>query len=381
MTVDDLEGHLQTHWPTIHTSLVEGSYAPQPVRRTEIPKPGGGIRNLGIPIVLDRFIEQALLQVLQEEWDPTFSERSYGFRPQRSAHQAVGQAQEYIREGYTWVVDIDLEKFFDQVNHDVLMSRVRRRVQDRRVVSLIHRFLKAGVLTLEGSVEPTAEGTPQGGPLSPLLANLLLDELDKELEKRGHRFARYADDANIYVRSRQAGERVMASVTRFLKRRLRLTVNEAKSAVDRPWNRTFLGFTFTRRQPNRRQVSEKALKAFKAKVREITGRTRGRTIRQIVQELRQLMLGWRAFFGLAEVGSPLRDLDKWIRRRLRNYHWKQWGRKRYRELRKRGVGRHLAWNTVKSAHGPWRLSQSPALAIALSTRSFAALGLPNLWEG
>jgi RNA-directed DNA polymerase len=380
MTVDDLGEYLKTHWPTIRAALLEGTYAPQPVRRTVIPKAGGGTRNLGVPTVLDRFIEQALLQVLQEEWDPTFSERSYGFRPQRRVHQAVEQAQADIRAGYTWVVDIDLEKFFDRVNHDVLMSRVRRRVKDRRVVSLIHRFLKAGVLTLEGSVAPTAEGTPQGGPLSPLLANLLLDELDKELEKRGHRFARYADDANIYVRSRQAGERVMASVTRFLKRKLRLTVHEAKSAVDRPWNRTFLGFTFTKRQSNRRKVREKALKAFQAKVRAITGRTRGRTMQQIVQELRQLMLGWRAFFGFAEVRSPLRDLDKWIRRRLRSYHWKPWGRRGYRELRKRGVGRQLAWNTVKSAHGPWRLSQSPALAIALPQRYFAALGLPSLSE-
>jgi RNA-directed DNA polymerase len=381
MTVDGLGEYLKTHWPMIRAALLEGTYAPQPVGRTVIPKPGGGTRNLGIPTGLDRFIEHARLQVLQAEWDPTFSDRSYGCRPQRSAHQAVGQAQAYTREGYTWVVDIDLEKFFDRVNHDVLMSRVRQRVQDRRVVSLIHRFLKAGVLSLEGSVEPTAEGTPQGGPLSPLLANLLLDELDKELEKRGHRFVRYADDANISVRSQQAGDRVMASVTRFLKRKLRLKVNEAKSAVDRPWNRTFLGFTFTKCQFNRRKVSEKALKAFQAKVRALTGRTRGRTIRQIVAELRQLMLGWRAFFGFAEVRSPLRDLDKWIRRRLRSYHWKQWGRRGYRELRKRGVGRQLAWNTVKSAHGPWRLSQSPALAIALPQRYFAALGLPSLFAG
>jgi RNA-directed DNA polymerase len=293
----------------------------------------------------------------------------------------VGQAQGDIRAGYTWVVDIDLEKVFDPVNHDVLMSRVRRRVQDRRVVTLIHRFLKAGVLTLEGRVEPTAAGTPPGGPRSPRRANLWLDELDTELEQRGHRFARDADEANIDGRSRQAGERVMASVTRVLKRTLRLKGKEAKSAVDRPWNRTVLGFTCTRRPPNRRQVSEKALKAFKAKGRAITGRTRGRTIRQIVQALRQLMLGWRAFFGVAEVRSPLRDLDTWIRRRLRSDHWKPWGRTRSRERRKRGVDRQVAWHTVKSAHGPWRLSQSPALAIARSRRSFAALGLPSLIEG
>jgi RNA-directed DNA polymerase len=254
-------------------------------------------------------------------------------------------------------------------------------VQDRRVVSVIHRFRKAGALTLEGSIEPTAEGTPQGGPLSPLLANLLLDELDKELEQRGHRVVRDADDANISVRSRQAGDRVMARVRRLLKRTLRLTVNAAKSAVDRPWNRTCLGFTFTKRQFNRRNVSAKALKTFHAKVRALTGRTGGRTRPQIVQERRPLRLGWRAFFGFAEVHSPLRDLDKWIRRRLRSYHWKPWGRRGDRELRTRGVGRQLAWNTAKSAHGPWRLRQSPALAIALPQRYFAALGLPSLFEG
>jgi RNA-directed DNA polymerase len=317
MTVEDLGAYLQAHWPTIRAAWLAGTYVPQPVRRTEIPKPGGGTRHVGIPTVLDRFIAQALLQVLQEAWDPTFSERRDGFRPQRSAHQAVEQAQAYIRDGYTWVVDLDLEKFFDRVNHAVLLSRVRRRGQDRRGLTLLHRFLKAGVLTLEGRVEPTGEGVPQGGPLSPLLANLLLDELDKELEKRGHRFARYADDANIDVRSRQAGERGMASVRRVLERTLRLTVNEAKSAVDRPWNRTFLGFTCTRRQFNRRQVSEKALQAFQVKVRERTGRTHGRTMRQIVQGLGQVILGWRAFFGFAAVRSPLRDLDKWLRRRLR----------------------------------------------------------------
>jgi RNA-directed DNA polymerase len=380
MSVDELAGHLRRRWPSIRAALVDGTYAPQPVRRVEIPKPGGGVRKLGVPAVVDRFVEQALLQVLQAEWDPTFSASSFGFRPKRSAHLAVAQAQAYLREGYAWVVDLDLEQFFDRVNHDVLMSRVRKRVKDRRVLVLLHRFLKAGVMSLEGVLDPTPEGTPQGGPISPLLANLLLDDLDKELQRRGLRCVRYADDCNVYVRSRQAGERVMASVTRFLERKLKLKVNAAKSAVARPWHRKFLGFTFTRTRPNRRKVSEKALQAFKANVRAVTGRTRGRTIRQIVAELRTLVLGWRAYFGFTEVPSPLTDLDKWIRRRLRSYHWKQWGRRRYRELRKRGVSADLAWNTVKSAHGPWRLSQSPALVIALPWRYFAALGLPSLVE-
>jgi hypothetical protein len=293
----------------------------------------------------------------------------------------VGQAQAEIRDGDTWVVAIDLETFVDRVNHDGLMSRVRRRVKERGVVILIHRCVKAGVLTLEGRVEPTAEGTPPGGPLSPLRANRRWDDRDQELEKRGHRCARDADEAHMDVRSRQAGARVMASVTRVLERQLRLKVNEAKSAVDRAWNRKCLGFTCTARRPTRRQVSEQARKACTAKGRELTGRTRGRPIRQIVQELRQLRRGWRACFGFAEVRSPLCDLDKWIRRRLRSYHGKPWGRRRYRERRKRGVDRRWAWNTVKSAHGPSRLSQSPALAIALPQRSFAALGLPSLQEG
>ena len=378
MTVEELPGHLREHWPRHKEALLTGDYKPQAVRRVSIPKPGGGERQLGVPTVLDRFVQQALMQVLQGEWDDGFSPSSYGFRPNRSAHQAVAKAQAYIREGYAYVVDLDLEKFFDRVNHDVLMAKVTDRMRDGRVLKLIRSFLKSGAITLTG-YEPATEGTPQGSPLSPLLSNLLLDELDKELEKRGHRFARYADDCNIYVRSKVAGERVMASVTRYLEKRLRLKVNAAKSAVDRPWNRKFLGFSFTtRRQQYRRKVGDKALKSFKTKVREITRRTRGRTLSGIIEELKSYILGWKAYFGFCEVLSPLKELDKWVRRRLRSYAWKQWGRAGYRELRKRGVEQMLAWNTCKSAHGPWRLSQSPALGIALPGQYFRSLGLPSL---
>jgi RNA-directed DNA polymerase len=379
MTVEELPGYLRQHWPEIRAGLLAGSYRPSPVRRVEIPKPGGGVRKLGIPTVLDRLIQQALLHVLQPDWDKTFSDHSYGFRPRRSAHQAIARAQQYLEEGYGWVVDLDLEQFFDRVNHDKLMSLVKGRVADRRVLQLIDRYLKAGVLTGDG-FEATVEGTPQGGPLSPLLANLLLDDLDKELERRGHRFVRYADDSNIYVHSLRAGQRVLASVTRFLERRLQLTVNAAKSAVDRPWRRTFLGFTFTRRRPNRRQVSEKALKALKQEVRQRTGRTRGVPLQRVVQDLRQYLEGWYAYFRFAEGQSIFKEMDSWVRRRLRCYVWKQWGRRRYRELRRRGVSQDLAWNTCKSAHGPWRLSRSPALAIALPGHHFDRLGVPRLYQ-
>lgn len=376
MSVEQLPDYLKKHWPRIKTELISGKYKPHPVKRVEIPKPGGGIRKLGVPTVTDRLIQQALMQVLQADWDHTFSPSSYGFRPRRSAHQAVVRAQEHLRDGHNWVVDIDLEKFFDRVNHDILMQRVKERVKDSRVLRLVNRFLKAGVM-VEGEYEPTQEGTPQGGPLSPLLANLLLDDLDKELERRGHRFVRYADDCNIYVRSKRAGERVMESVSHFLMHRLKLKVNREKSAVDRPWKRTFLGFTFTTRGLKRR-VSDKSMQGFKQEVRRLTRRTRGKQIQQIIEELKVYLTGWKGYYGFAEILSPLRDLDKWIRRRLRSYMWKQWGRKGYRELRARGVSRELAWNTSKSAHGPWRLSQSPALAIALSERFFRNLGLQSL---
>jgi len=376
MTVEELRPYLRKHWPEIGEQLLSGSYYPEVVRRVEIPKLSGGKRKLGIPTSLDRFIQQAMLQVLQDRWDPSFSEASFGFRPSRSAHQAVGRAQEHLRAGFRWVVDMDLEKFFDRVNHDKLMGEVRKRVSDCRVVQLIHRYLRAGVL-VDDVIYETEEGTPQGGPLSPLLANLLLDELDRELERRGHRFVRYADDCNIYVGSMQAGERVLESVTRFLSSRLQLKVNEAKSAVGRPWERTFLGFTFDRRL--RRKVSLKALKAMKERVREKTWRTLGRRLQVTIDDLRRYLVGWKAYFSFAEVRSVLKELDSWIRRRLRCYLWKQWGRRGYRELRLRGVSRELAWNTSKSAHGPWRLSRSPALAIALPGKYFAVLGLPQLF--
>jgi RNA-directed DNA polymerase len=375
MGVEELRPHLKQHWPRLRAQLLSGSYEPQPVRRVEIPKAGGGLRKLGIPTAVDRFIQQAVLQVLQPEWDQTFSEYSYGFRPGRRAHQAIAKAQEYISMGYEIVVDMDLEKFFDRVNHDVLMSRVARRITDKRVLKLIRGYLNSGVLE-NGLVSPTDEGTPQGGPLSPLLSNLLLDELDKELERRGHRFVRYADDCNIYVGSERAGERVMAGTKRFLERRLRLKVNEQKSAVGKPSERKFLGYSFTSEAAPRRKIAKQSVQRFKERVRELT--KRGRNLQLVITDLTRYLRGWAGYYGWCETKSQLQVLDGWTRRRLRGYIWRQWQRprRRYRILRRHGIPASQAWRVVH--FGPWRASRSQALSRVLPNAYFASRGLHSL---
>jgi RNA-directed DNA polymerase len=382
MTVDQLSDYLKQHWPAIREQLLNGTYEPKPVRRVEIPKPdGGGMRKLGIPSVLDRFIQQAVMQVLQRRWDRTFSESSYGFRPGRSAHQAVAQAQQYIAEGYGWCVDFDLEKFFDRVNHDKLMGRIAKRVEDKRLLKLIRAFLNAGVME-NGLVSPSVEGTPQGGPLSPLLSNLVLDELDRELERRGLRFVRYADDCNIYVRSERAGQRVMESITRFITQKLKLKVNEPKSAVARPQERKFLGFSFSVGTEVKRVIAPKALDRFKQRIREITPRAKGVSLETTMEELAPYMRGWRSYFGFCETPEVLRSLTSWVRRRLRCALWRQWKtpRRRRAALLALGVPPPLASSMAGSGRGPWYLALTHTLHVWLSNAYFKSLGLPSLVE-
>jgi RNA-directed DNA polymerase len=379
LTVDQLSAYLKQHWPAIREQLLSGTYEPKPVRRVEIPKPDGGVRKLGIPTVLDRFIQQAVMQVLQRHWDRTFSESSYGFRPGRSAHQAVAQAQQYIAEGHSWCVDLDLEKFFDRVNHDKLMGQIATRVEDKRLLKLIRTFLNAGVME-NGLVSPSVEGTPQGGPLSPLLSNLVLDELDRELERRGLRFVRYADDCNIYVRSERAGQRVMESITRFITEKLKLKVNEAKSAMARPQERKFLGFSFATGSEVKRVIAPKALGRFKQRIREITRRAKGVSIKVTMAELAPYMRGWRGYFGFCETPEVLIGLTRWVRLRLRAALWRQWKtpRRRRAALLKLGVRPRLASNTAGSGRGPWYLARAKALSVGLSNARFKSLGLPTL---
>jgi RNA-directed DNA polymerase len=383
MTVEELPGYLQQHWPAIREQLLRGTYEPKPVRRVEIEKPdGGGMRKLGIPTVLDRFVQQAVMQVLQRRWDPTFSDHSYGFRPGRSAHQAVAQAQQYIAAGYDWVVDFDLEKFFDRVNHDKLMGQIAKRVADKRLRKLIRAFLNAGVME-DGLISPSVEGTPQGGPLSPLLSNLVLEELDRELERRGHGYVRFADDSNVYVRSERAGQRVMESITRFITHQLKLKVNEAKSAVARPQERKFLGFSFTAGPEVKRVIAPKALERFKRRIREITRQAKGVSIQTTIAELASYMRGWCGYFGFCETPEVLVYLTRWVRLRLRVALWRQWKtyRRRRAALIALGVRSRLARNTAGSGRGPWYLARSKALSVGLSNAYFRSLGLPSLVEG
>jgi len=383
MTVEQLRACLHEYWPRIKEELLAGSYQPLPVRKVEIPKAGGqGMRMLGIPTVIDRLIQQALHQVLSPLFEPSFSESSYGFRPNRSAQQAVVKAREYVREGRRWVVDIDLEKFFDRVDHDGLMSRLARRIKDKRVLRLIRRYLQAGIMS-DGLTTARREGTPQGGPLSPLLSNILLDELDKELERRGHQFCRYADDCNIYVQSRSAGERVMKSVTRFLERRLRLKVNAEKSAVARPWERKFLGYSLTSNREPRLKVAKDSVQRLKGKLREIFRRGRGRNLGKLIaEELTPLLRGWMNYFRLAEVKGIFDELDSWIRRKLRCLIWRHWKRTftRAKGLRQRGLDEVRAWESATNGRGPWWNAGASHRHAAFPKSYFDRCGLLSLLE-
>jgi RNA-directed DNA polymerase len=379
MSVDELPDY--SALLAVREQLLRGTYVPQPVKRVEIPKPDGGVRKLGIPTAMDRFVQQAVMQVLQRQWDPTFSDSSYGFRPGRSTHQAVEQAQRYIAAGHGWVVDLDLEKFFDRVNHDKLMGQIAKRIEDKRLLKLIRAFLNAGVME-NGLVSPSVEGTPQGGPLSPLLSNVVLDDLDRELERRGHRFVRYADDCNIYVRSERAGQRVMDGIKRFITQRLKLKVNEKKSAVARPQERKFLGFSFSGGRVIRRHIAPRAVERFQERIREITRQAKSVGLEITMVTLAPYLRGWRGYFGFCETPGLLINLTRWVRARLRAAIWRQWKtpRRRRAMLIQLGVRVDLAATTAASGRGPWFIAHSKALSFALSNAYFRSRGLPSLFQ-